>query len=199
MYGEFHFYDDETCQKYFKKSTGWITRIFTENVISALDRLKPASILDVGCGNGYISDIISRSLNVRVIGCDLDKNRLKTARNRFHQDVVVADISRLPFKDGSFDTVLAMEILEHVRNPDDALDELERVAKKNIVITVPNDPYFMMANFFRGKNFRSFGNPWDHIHHFNKKSLQRYLSTKFPDVEVVTNAGLWLLAVVPLV
>ncbi len=193
---EGQFIRDETAQKYFKRSTGWITRIFIGNVIRDLAELKPDSILDVGCGTGYVTDIISGSLKVNVVGCDLDKKRLSVARRHFNQEVIVADVTRLPFRDGSFDAVVAMEILEHLQNPDPALSELKRIARRYLVITVPNDPYFMLANVLRGKNLRNFGNPPDHILHFNKGSLSRYLSENFRNVTIRTNAWLWLLATV---
>ncbi|MBP1928314.1 2-polyprenyl-3-methyl-5-hydroxy-6-metoxy-1,4-benzoquinol methylase [Methanolinea mesophila] len=185
---------DETSGKYFKRSTGWITRIFIRNVVRELEELNPDTVLDVGCGTGYVTDIIGGALNVSVIGCDLERERLLIAKTRFNQQVIMADITRLPFRDGSFDAIVAMEILEHLQHPDAALTEMKRVARKNIVITVPNDPYFMLANMMRGKNVKNFGNPPDHILHFNKSSFARYLSGSFRNVAVRTNAWLWLLA-----
>ena len=53
-------------------------------------------------------------------------------------DVVVLDANNLPFQDKSIDTVLMIDVLEHLRNPINALKEAQRVGKKKILVDVPN-------------------------------------------------------------
>ncbi len=186
---------DETSAKYFNKMTKGITHLFIKNLVSELKELKPDTILDVGCGTGYITNIISNELNSTVIGCDIDSNRISFARMNFDQQVFIANVTQLPFKDSSFDVVVASEILEHIPFREHALIEIKRVAKKSVVITVPNEPYFMIANFLRGKNIRSYGNPSEHINHYSKKSLKRLLDDYFLKVKVNTNAIFWIIAI----
>jgi ubiquinone/menaquinone biosynthesis C-methylase UbiE len=185
---------DETSEKYFRFSTRRITGIFIEKIILQLKKNKPKTILDVGCGTGYITDIIKRSLDANIICCDMNSNRISFAKTQFHLETIIADISHLPFKNSSFDTVLAIEIIEHLPNTESAINEIKRVTKANVIITVPNDPYFMIANFLRGKNLKSFGNPPDHINHFNKKTLKSVLSRYYLKGEISKNAFLWLIA-----
>jgi len=54
------------------------------------------------------------------------------------------DIMNMTYEDNKFDTVCALEILEHVVNPIKALSELKRVAKKRIIISVPFEPVFSL-------------------------------------------------------
>jgi ubiquinone/menaquinone biosynthesis C-methylase UbiE len=185
---------DETSQKYFRFSTKWITEIFIKTVVFQLKKNNPETILDVGCGTGYITDVIQKNVDANIVCCDLDPTRLSFAKTQFKLETILADVKYLPFKKSSFDTVIATEIIEHVSNNDDAIIEIDRVSAKNIVITVPNDPLFMLANFLRGKNIRSFGNPPDHINHFNKKTLKMFLSEHFLKIEVSKNAFFWLIA-----
>lgn len=185
---------DDTTQKYFGFSTKWITRIFIKNVLEQLKKNNPSTILDIGCGTGYISNKIRNSLDTRIICCDRDPIRLSFANKQFNLETVLADINYLPFRASSFDTVIAMEIIEHIPNKHYGLMEIDRVSIGNIIITVPNDPFFMLANFLRGKNLTSFGNPPDHINHFNKKTLKKSLSTYFSKIEVSKNAFFWLIA-----
>lgn len=186
---------DETSRKYVARSTKWITNIFINNIIKSVDAIRPESILDVGCGTGYVSGKIEQFTGIDVLGCDINKDRLSVAENNVKGALFVADATRLPFKDSSFDLIIASEILEHLNNPTASINEIKRVSKRYVIVTVPNEPFFRMANFFRGKNLKRFGNPHDHIHHFNKNSLNSLLSEHFSDVEVRTNAFLWLIAV----
>ena len=68
------------------------------------------SILEVGCGDGRITNFISH--RYEVVGIDLDKERIKA----FHGPKIIADVAQIPFKDSQFDLVLAAEILEYLPN-----------------------------------------------------------------------------------
>ena len=185
---------DETSKKYFRFSTRRIMGIFIKKILIHLKKNNPKIILDVGCGTGYITDIINRSMDVNIICCDMNSNRISFAKTQFDLETIIADITHLPFKNSSFDTVLAIEIIEHLPTLESAINEIKRVSKKNVIITVPNDPYFMIANFLRGKNLKHFGNPPDHINHFNKKTLKSLLSKNYLRGEISKNAFLWLIA-----
>lgn len=87
------------------------------------------SILDIGTGNGHI--FRDSGLDVTA----LDINELKPSE--FPQ--VVADAHALPFKDNSFDYCVLGEILEHVHNPILVMREAARVARKRVVLTVPDE------------------------------------------------------------
>lgn len=189
------FLQDEPSDKYYRFSTRWLTRLFIRNIIDQVRKTNPKSILDAGCGTGYIANEIKKSFDVTMISFDLDKNRVAIAHNYFGLETIIADINCLPFKDASFDISLAIEIIEHLPNSENAFNELKRVVKSTVLITVPNDPYFMVANFFRGKNLKTLGNPHDHLLHYNKKSLKLELSPHFAIINIKNNAFFWLIAV----
>ncbi len=75
--------------------------------------------LDVGCGAG-------RYLPAGAVGIDVDPARVGAARARSAR-VAVADAHRLPFRDGTFDTVFAIRMLNAAGAIDDALREMRRV------------------------------------------------------------------------
>ncbi len=96
------------------------------------------SILDVGCGRGGLINLLF-SLNKydRIIGFDWSWEAL-----RYVQAVKIqGEITNLPFKDKSFDLVICMEVLEHLEdeNLERTILEIERISKKYIIITVPNN------------------------------------------------------------
>jgi len=91
------------------------------------------TILDVGCGDGTITNILAK--NYDVTGLDISKEALKYVR----APKVIGNCAALPFPDSSFDLVLASEVLEHLPLGvfERTLAELERVSKKYILISVP--------------------------------------------------------------
>lgn len=82
-----------------------------------------------GCKSYYGSDLIPTE---GVLQCDLEKP--------------------LPFDDKKFDVVTALDVLEHLDNPHEALKELFRVAKKSVIVSLPNMYYIQFRwNFLRGR------------------------------------------------
>lgn len=97
-----------------------------------LERRSGASVLDVGCRTGAY---LRRLTNRRAVGLDLDLAALHEARKS--GAVVRGDASALPFKANAFDSVVAGDVLEHVADDRVALREMLRVARRNVLISVP--------------------------------------------------------------
>lgn len=109
---------------------------------SVFPRGRAGSILDVGCGDGFFCHwIAERTGAARVVGVDIAAPRLERARARYvGPEYIEGALPRLPFRDGEFEVVTCIEVLEHQTDPIAALRELGRVARKHIVVTVPNWP-----------------------------------------------------------
>ncbi len=108
-----------------------------------LDTGRPMSVLDAGCGNGWLSEILA-SRGHRVSALDIGGDSLKRAKARLEsRDTSVSfcsgDIYSLPFPDSFFDAAVASEIIEHLDRPDDAIKELARVVRPggHVLITTP--------------------------------------------------------------
>lgn len=99
-----------------------------------------STVLDVGCGRGYLADQLSRT-GFSVTGCDFripDEMRARFPRIRFEQTPAEA----LPFAAGDFDTVICTHTLEHVQNLTAAITELRRVTRRRLIVVVPRQrPY----------------------------------------------------------
>lgn len=93
------------------------------------------SILDVGCGNGAITNALGKTY--KVTGVDRSENALKLVKTRKIQ----ASADNIPFKDNSFDMVFSSELLEHLdeKTFSGTIAEFKRLSKKYIFITVPNN------------------------------------------------------------
>ncbi len=95
-------------------------------------RFQNASVLDVGCGAGLLTNALA-PLGFKISGIDLSEESLKVARAKDPTQKVSyihASAYELPFPDNSFDVVSAMDILEHVEEPEKLIQEASRVLKK---------------------------------------------------------------------
>lgn len=108
----------------------------TEEILKNISSKK---VLEVGCGRGYLANKMSKKSDVTA--CDIvipDSIKSKYPKIKF----VEGNIQSLPFKDNSFDTVVTTHTLEHVQDLPGALQELRRIAKKELIIVVPRQrPY----------------------------------------------------------
>jgi SAM-dependent methyltransferase len=98
-------------------------------------RVLGGSVLDVGCGRGYLSRLLQRELGIEVVGIDIVPPCEDTGGDflRFCQ----GRAESLPFADGSFDTVICAHTLEHTVKPQAVISELRRVARKRLIVVVP--------------------------------------------------------------
>ena len=99
---------------------------------------KGQKVLDIGCGDGLLLSALAQK-GVSAFGIDISEEGVKKCREK-GLDVSVVDITteNLPFQDGTFDTVVMLDVLEHVYEPEVLLEEAVRVSKKYIIISVPN-------------------------------------------------------------
>jgi len=99
----------------------------------------PASVLDVGCADGYLCHVLRDRVKVpKVMGVDVASAHVDRARDRFPGiPFFRGDARHLPFPDASFELVTAVEVLEHLEDPAAALRELARVAARRVIVTVP--------------------------------------------------------------
>ncbi len=126
------------------------------------------SVLDVGCGEGFVVEsILEKKSLTRIVGIDISTEAIEVAQKmKLDASFLVGSAYELPFKDSEFDMVICTEVLEHLENPLVALKEVHRVSKKYAILSVPNEPFFMMGNLAVGKNWSRFGNDIEHINHW---------------------------------
>lgn len=169
---------------------------FLNALLNEAEKLKPLSILDAGCGEGFILEKLHENkIGHELVGIDFSRQALQIGKT-LHPNLTFkpGTIYHIPFKDDSFDLVICSEVLEHLEYPEKALEELERVTKKNCIISVPHEPWFMLANFLRGKNISRWGNDVEHVHHWTKQGIKN-LVAKYFIVKNVDNPFPWTLIV----
>jgi ubiquinone/menaquinone biosynthesis C-methylase UbiE len=175
-----------------------LMRRFHGGVVEAVRSVNPASILDVGCGEGRTTEIVGRAVDARVVGMDLESVVVEdAARSVAGASFVVGSALNLPFEDHSFDLVLATEVLEHLDQPRAALEEMLRVARRALLVTVPHEPWWRLGNMARLRYIKDLGNTPGHVQHWSRSTFERFLQQSGTKVRVDT-VGLWLLGTVDL-
>ncbi len=150
---------------------------FYSSLISLAKPLKAETILDAGCGEGFPMDKLSKNrVGKKIEGVEYSKDSLSFGKKLFpNLTFREGSVYELPYKNNSFDLVICTEVLEHLKEPAKALKEILRVSKKYLIISVPNEPLFMISNLLRGKNLSRLGNDVGHINHWNPLSFKKYL------------------------
>lgn len=138
----------------------------------------PASnVFDAGCGDGALGEYLVQTRQCVVTGLDVSMQALDTARKR-GLTVVQGSLSEpLPFPDNSFDYAVASEALEHIPNSEEALQELIRVAKVAVLVSVPNTGYWrdrlsLLAGRFPKQWIHQ---PWEHVRFWTIGDFTRML------------------------
>lgn len=138
------------------------------------------SVLDVGCGEGFTMKRLKKAkIGKSWEGVEYLDRAIEIGK-KLHPDlrIVKGDIYRLPYQGNSFDLVVCTEVLEHLEFPKKALRELVRVSEKYILLSVPNEPYFKLGNFLRGKNLSRWGNDIEHIQHWSSGEFSKFVNIK---------------------
>jgi 2-polyprenyl-3-methyl-5-hydroxy-6-metoxy-1,4-benzoquinol methylase len=144
------------------------------------DRAAPATVLDVGCGEGVLTvEWAERLRDGRVVGIDLDDPKLRAEwerRRRPNLEFRAEEATRLSFADDEFDLAAAIEVLEHVPEPEATLAEMARVARGHLLVSVPREPLWRGLNMARGAYWRDLGNTPGHVNHWSKRGFVSLLS-----------------------
>ncbi len=165
-------------------STNPVVRRLMNGFESTLDELwhkaDPESILDVGCGEGVLTcEWAERLGDKRIVGIDLDDPKLRAEwekRQRPNLELRVEEATSLSFADDEFDMATAIEVLEHVPEPEATVAEMARVARSHILVSVPREPLWRGLNMARGAYIKQLGNTPGHVNHWSKRSFVSMLS-----------------------
>lgn len=142
--------------------------------------LRSRDVLDVGCGEGFVA----RALDLPMIGLDYRSEA---------RPAVLGDAAHLPVRDKAIRVVMCLEVLEHLPEPWVAIEELKRVCSGYLILSVPDQPWFSLANFMRGKNLMRLGEDSEHLWHWRGGTFLRLLGERCEVVRAVRSFP-WVIA-----
>lgn len=155
----------------------WHTRKF--KIVALQIKNQPKRILDVGCASGwFLSRLQKKFPYAKCYGIDIYKEAIQLGKKKYPKiSFKVSDAHKIPFSAGSFDVVICTEVLEHVDDPKQAVDEIKRVLKKNGQAIIELDSgsiLFSIVWFLWGF---SRGSVWKnaHLHSFTIEKLEKML------------------------
>ena len=174
-------------------STNPLVRRMMAGFEGALDELlaraDPSSLLDVGCGEGVLVHKWAQWLgdSRRVVGIDLEEESIQegwSQRSAPNLEYRVMQAENLPFARDEFDIATAIEVLEHVPDPEHTLSEMARCAERHLLVSVPREPLWRMLNMARGAYWSDWGNTPGHLNHWSRRSFVALLARHGRVIEV---------------
>lgn len=146
----------------------WTFRRRQEALRRLTQSFKGKKILDLGCGPGLLSQPLAR--DNFLVGLDLSRNMLELARPFLCP--LQGEGENLPFRDSSFDAILAIENLQHVKDPLPFLSEMARVVRPGgrlILSTLHSPSFYHQISMWLGKTGNHFFHSWKEIEAVLKK------------------------------
>jgi 2-polyprenyl-3-methyl-5-hydroxy-6-metoxy-1,4-benzoquinol methylase len=153
----------------------------TQQIPSAINR-----ITECGCGQGHVNQHLERLFQEAMIrGIDIDTPDVKIAINnklRQNTQLYIKSIYDIDAEEQA-DLVVCCEVLEHLENPQLAIQKMAGLNADYYLFSVPREPLWRILNFMRGKYMKDWGNTPDHRNHWSTRGFINFINQ---ELEVVT-------------
>jgi 2-polyprenyl-3-methyl-5-hydroxy-6-metoxy-1,4-benzoquinol methylase len=152
---------------------------------------------EVGCGEGELAIRLARQ-GIRMRGTDAFPQVLEEARRRASAAGVEIDFEATPVEELDADRhgaelIVCCEVLEHLEEPERALDVLAGLARPWLIASVPREPLWRALNLARLSYVGELGNTPGHLNHWSKRGFERFLARRF-EVVALRSPTPWIMA-----
>lgn len=167
----------------------WIMHGFESRLEELVALAKPASIHELGCGEGYwVMRWSAQGHHVR--GSDFSATIIEMARSNARErglpETLFEQKSIYDFNPvtDSAELIVCCEVLEHLEYPDLALQALQKTTGRHVIFSVPREPLWGVLNMARGKYLSQCGNSPGHVQRWSRRAFVRLVSRYFRIQEV---------------
>lgn len=98
------------------------------------------TILDVGCGYGFPMQTINTKKRFETVGIDIFMPYIRICKEKkIHNNYILCDVKYLPFKDKTFDTIICLEVIEHLPKSEgfNLIRDIENIARNQVILSTP--------------------------------------------------------------
>jgi len=149
-----------------------------------VEQSSPGTIHEVGCGEGYwVMEWNRKGISAR--GSDFSEKVIDIARSNAREAGLAEDVYTVrsvydldPAVDNA-DLVVCCEVMEHLEEPEKALEALRGVVSKNLILSVPREPLWCALNLSRGRYIRALGNTPGHVQHWSAPGFVKLVEKYF--------------------
>lgn len=149
-----------------------------EAVLMLLNLKSGDTVLDVGCGDGFMTSFLAKFASF-VVGIDFSRGELKIAKSKVkssNADFILGDITKLPFRPSSFNKAAVLEVLEHLSKPEFCVEGVDKCTTDDAVLVI-SVPWKEQITYIRCIHCGKLTPLWGHLHSFD---LENIISI-FPD------------------
>ncbi|MBD2338943.1 class I SAM-dependent methyltransferase [Calothrix sp. FACHB-156] len=180
-----YYYEDEQSLHHHAYLIKPLMQMISETALSTNTNLQTPRILDIGCGNGSLSNFIAQH-GYEVLGIEESESGLEFANRSFPKcQFIKGSVYNLPYTElgGKFDIVIATEVIEHLFSPKELLKNAKKCLKPNgrLILTTPYHGYAknLMLSVF-GRMDKHFTSLWDggHIKFFSMVTMATLLESE---------------------
>lgn len=142
--------------------------------------VKDRIVLDIGCGEGYGPDLLAKYAE-KIIAVDNSREAIEHARVTYSKDnleFAVMDAAHLEFADDNFDAVVAIELIEHLKDHGKFLSEVRRILK-------PSGIFILSTPHLRNPPRGYITNSPYHFREFSPADFENALREHFDAVEIL--------------
>ena len=154
-------------------------------------KINPVALHEVGCGEGYwVMRWLDEGIDAR--GTDFSTQVIAmakanaSARGADSQRFSVRSIYDVTPQKDSAELVVCCEVMEHLEEPERALEALSGIVSADLIISVPREPIWRALNLARGKYIGALGNTPGHLQHWSKSGITALARRHFDVVEVLS-------------
>jgi ubiquinone/menaquinone biosynthesis C-methylase UbiE len=145
-----------------------------------LDYIKDKVVLDIACGEGYGSNIMSKAAT-KVFSVDIDENTVQAARKKYQRrniKFLSGNATAIPIENNTIDVVVSFETIEHLEDHQGMLREIKRVLKENglLIISTPDKLYY--------SDKKNYNNEF-HVKELYKNEFKELINNSFRNLQLI--------------